>query len=88
MAYPTVQRLLNIMFEKKYVRRDESYRPARYEAAVSEKEAKERFLSHIARSLFGGSPRELILYAIQYGKSSKRDLEEIRKMLDEGKRKG
>ena len=53
VAYTTVLKLLQIMFEKGLVRRDTTTRPHVFRAAVAEAQVKRRFVTILERSSMG-----------------------------------
>ena len=82
-GYTTTLKLMQIMAEKGLVRRDESQRAHVYRPALS----RERTLRRIARDLmervFEGSAETLMLHALRAKSVSGKELETIRRMLDE-----
>ena len=60
VAYTTVLKLLQIMFEKGLVRRDESTRPHVFRAAVAEAQVKRRLVTDLLDQVFEGSSMSLV----------------------------
>ena len=85
-GYTTVLKLLQIMTEKRLVRRDESERTHVYEAAYTEGETQRQLVSDLLDRAFGGSAAKLVLQALATRQSSPEELAEIRKLID--KRRG
>jgi BlaI family transcriptional regulator, penicillinase repressor len=81
-GYTTVLKLLQIMFEKGLVKRDERARSHIYEAAVSEEQTQRQVLGHLLERVFAGSARKLVMQALAVKKASAADLAEIRQLLD------
>jgi predicted transcriptional regulator len=81
-AYTTVLKLLQIMTDKRLVRRDESERTHVYEAAYSEDETQRQIVSDLVDRVFDGSAAKLVLQALEAGKASPQEITEIRKLLD------
>jgi predicted transcriptional regulator len=81
-AYTTVLKLLQIMTEKRLVRRDESARTHVYEAVYSEDQTQKQIVSELLDRVFDGSAAKLVLQALAAGKTSPEELAEIRKLLD------
>lgn len=80
-AYSGVLRMLQVMFEKGLVSRDESQRSHVY-AALHSRESMERGLvSDLTERLFGGSAASLVLAALKSGKMSAEEKASIREML-------
>ena len=88
-GYTTVLKFLQIMAEKKLVRRDESRRAHVYTAAVEEAAVKRAAVKGLASKLFGGSGLRLAMHAIEDESVSDDELAEIRALLEarEGKKK-
>ena len=82
-GYTTVLKLMQIMTEKRLVRRDESARSHVYEAAYSEDQTQRQLVSDLLDRVFDGSAAKLVLQALASSKASREELEEIRKLIDE-----
>ena len=83
-GYTTVLKLLQIMTEKKLVRRDESTRTHVYEAAFSEDQTQRHLVADLLNRVFDGSAAKLVVQALAASKPSPEELAEIRKLLDRG----
>jgi predicted transcriptional regulator len=81
-GYTTVLKLLQIMFEKGLVDRDESVRPQIYRARYSRVQTQRRLLTDLLHRAFDGSVRELVLQALATRKSTPEELDAIEKLLD------
>jgi BlaI family transcriptional regulator, penicillinase repressor len=81
-AYTTVLKQLQIMTQKRLVRRNESARTHVYEAAYSEKHTQKQFVTDLLTRVFDGSAGKLVLQALASGKASPEELVEIRKLID------
>lgn len=81
-GYTTTLKLLQIMFEKGLVKRDDSNKTHIYEPAISRQKTQKQFLDKMINTLFAGSSTQLVLQALGNQKSSKGELEEIQKYLD------
>jgi len=82
-GYTTVLKFMQIMAEKGLVRRDESERAHRYEAALAEDETQRQLVGDLLQKAFDGSARKLVLHALSADPASANELAEIRRMLDE-----
>jgi len=87
IGYTTVLKMLQIMTDKGLARRDESVRPFVYRTKHSQAKTQEHLLSDLIHRAFGGSVKALVVRALAVSKSSKEDLREIERMLDEFDRK-
>ena len=81
-GYTTVLKLLQIMTEKKLVLRDESARTHVYRSAYSEDQTQQHLVSDLISRAFDGSAAKLVLQALNAGKASADELDEIRKLLE------
>jgi len=86
VGYTTVLKLLQIMTEKKLVKRDTRSRTHVYATAVSEATTRGHLLSDLVERAFGGSSLALVLQALSTTRATPAELEQIRRLLD--KRKG
>ena len=82
-GYTTVLKILQIMFAKGLVKRDDATRSHVYRASVREEQTQRQVVGHLLERVFGGSSHKLVIQALASGKSSRAELAEIRKMLDE-----
>ncbi len=81
-GYTTVLKLLQIMTEKGLVNRDESQRPQIYRARYPREHTQRQLLHDLAERAFGGSVKALVLQALAGPKSSRKELEEMERLLD------
>lgn len=81
-GYTTTLKLLQIMFEKGLVTRDDSNKTHIYQPAVTRQKTQKQFLDKMINTLFAGSSTQLVLQALGNQKASKTELEEIQKYLD------
>jgi predicted transcriptional regulator len=89
LAYTTVLKMLQIMFEKHLVVRDETDRSHSYSAARPQAEVQKALVTDLVERAFGGSAEKLFMSAIGSTDASADELTRIRALLDEarGKRK-
>src|ERR1035438_3125748 len=81
--YTTVLKMLQIMAEKRLVRRDEAQRAHIYEAAQPREWTQRQLAGDLLRRAFNASARGLLLGALSSRKASAQELAELRKFLDE-----
>jgi BlaI family transcriptional regulator, penicillinase repressor len=79
-AYNTTLKLLQIMFEKGLVKRDETRRPQIYSASLPEGELQRNLVKDLLHKAFGGSARKLVA-ALTATDLSESEREEIRALL-------
>jgi predicted transcriptional regulator len=82
-GYTTVLKIMQIMFEKGLLSRDESDRSHVYRAARSEEQTQRQVVGHLLERLFSGSAPKLVMQALASKKATPDELAEIRKLLDE-----
>jgi len=81
-GYTTTLKTLQIMFEKGLVTREKDGRSHTYMAAFKKEETQQALLDKVLETAFGGSAGKLIMQALGNKKTSKEELEEIKKMID------
>jgi BlaI family penicillinase repressor len=81
--YTTVLKLIQIMTAKGLVRRDEKQRAHVCEAAQPQEWTQRQIAGELLQRAFNGSTRSLMLGALSARKTSKKELAELRKLLDE-----
>ena len=81
--YTTVLKLLQIMAEKGLVLRDETQRAHLYRARRPREWTQRQLAGDLMQRAFEGSTTSLMLGALAAGKTSKQELAEMRRMLDE-----
>jgi BlaI family penicillinase repressor len=82
-GYTTVLKLLQIMTEKRLVRRDERARAHVYAARAPEEDTQRQLVRDLLDRAFAGQAGKLVLHALEARKTSRQELELIREMLDE-----
>lgn len=81
--YTTVLKQLQVMSEKGLVRRDESQRSHVYQAARPRDWTRQQLAGDLLQRAFEGSTGSLVMGALSVRKTSKRELTELRRVLDE-----
>ena len=81
--YTTVLKLLQIMVEKRLVERNEEARAHVYQASRPREWTQRQIAGDLLERAFGGSAKSLVVGALSARKTSKEELAEIRKLLDE-----
>ena len=87
LGYTTVLKLLQIMTAKGTVRRDEGHRAHVYEACQPATETKRQLVGDVLQRVFEGSASQLMMHALEGRRTSKKELEELRRLLDEYERR-
>ena len=87
IGYTSVLKLMQIMTAKGTVRRDEQQRAHVYEAVQPAEKTKRQLAADVLQRVFDGSASELMMHALAGRKTSKEEVEELRRLLDEYERK-
>lgn len=82
-GYTTTLKMLQLMTEKGLVSRDTSSRTHVYEAALNQEDTQKTLVNRLVDTAFGGSAMKLVMQALGNKKTSKKELEEIKKMIDQ-----
>src|SRR5438128_2486896 len=80
-GYTTFLKLLQIMTEKRLVRRDESSRTHVYEAAYTQDQTERQLVTDPVDRVFDGSAAKLVLQALATTKATPEELDEIKKLI-------
>ena len=86
-GYTTTLKLLQIMFDKGLVVRDDSSKVHVYEPNISQENAQKQFLPRFINNLFSGSPAQLVMQTLGNHNASEQELEEIQTLLNKLKEK-
>jgi len=86
-GYTTTLKLMQIMFEKGLVTRDDSAKTHIYQPNVSREKTQSQFVGKMITSLFGGSSTQLVMQALGSQSPSQEELAEIQELLDNLKNK-
>jgi BlaI family penicillinase repressor len=84
----TVQRLLQRLEDKGYIQRDHSLNVHFFSAKITRRDYAGSQLESLASRLTGGSFAPLITHLVERNKLSRKDIDQIRAILDEGRAKG
>lgn len=87
VGYTTVLKVLQIMAAKGSVKRNEEQRAHVYEAVQPAEKTKRQFAGDVLQRVFGGSASELMMHALAGQRTSRKELEELRRVLDEYERR-
>jgi predicted transcriptional regulator len=87
IGYTSVLKLMQIMTAKGTVRRDEQQRAHVYEAVQPAEKTKRQLALDVLQRVFDGSASELMMHALAGRKTSKEEVEELRRLLDDYERK-
>jgi BlaI family transcriptional regulator, penicillinase repressor len=82
-GYTTILKMMQIMLEKGLVTRQKSGKLHLYEAMVTQQTAQQQILDKMINTVFKGSAMQLVMSALGNNKSTKDELQEIKRYLDQ-----
>ncbi len=82
VGYTTTLKILQIMYEKGLVERDENERSHIYKPKIKESEMQKVLLDKLLESAFNGSAANLVMQALGNSKTSKDELQQIREYIN------
>ena len=87
-GYTTVLKLMQLMLPKGLLERDESNRTHIYRTSVAAEKTQKQLVGDFVQRVFSGSVEKLVMQALSSKKISKKELTQIRTLLDEIERGG
>jgi predicted transcriptional regulator len=87
VGYTSALKFLQIMTAKGLVTRTEDQRAHVYSAQQPAEKTKQQFAADMLKRVFHGSASQLMQHALSGRRGSKKEIEEMRRMLDEYERK-
>lgn len=87
MGYTNVLKLMQIMTAKGTLRRNEEQRAHIYEAMQPAEKTKRQLAMDVLQRVFEGSASDLMMHALAGQKTSREEIEEMRRLLSEYERK-
>ena len=85
-GYTTTLKLMQIMFEKGLVTRDDRNKTHIYQPAVTREKTQQQFLNKMINTLFAGSSSDLVLQALGDHVASEEELEKIQQLINQLKK--
>jgi len=82
VGYTTTLKIMQMMFEKKMLTREQKGRSHIYTPANKKEDMQAALYDRFLESTFGGSAKKLIMHALGRNKGSKDELNEIKKFLE------
>lgn len=82
-GYTTILKLMQIMHEKGLLTRQKSGKLHLYEAVPTRETTQQQILDRMINTVFQGSATQLVMSALGNKKSSKEELQEIKKYLEQ-----
>ena len=83
VGYTTTLKIMQIMMAKGLLERDEQSRTHIYKPAIKESETQRTMIDKLLDSAFGGSAAKLVMQALGNTKTTRAELDEIKKFLDD-----
>jgi BlaI family transcriptional regulator, penicillinase repressor len=83
VQYTSTLKLMQIMTEKKMLSRDESNMKHIYIATIEEEKTKSFLLNRFVDAMFNGSASSLMIQLLGNKKTSQKELDEIKKLLEQ-----
>jgi len=87
VGYTSALKFLQIMTAKGLVTRTEDQRAHVYSAQQPAEKTKQQFAADVLKRVFHGSASQLMQHALSGRRGSKKEIEEMRRMLDDYERK-
>ena len=87
VGYTSALKFLQIMTAKGLVTRTEDQRAHVYSAQQQAEKTKQQFAADVLKRVFHGSASQLMQHALSGRRGSKKEVEELRRLLDEYERK-
>jgi BlaI family transcriptional regulator, penicillinase repressor len=81
--YSTTVKMLAVMLQKGLVKRDEDAQPHVYRPALTQAKTGKRMLDDLIEKVYDGSAMSLVLQALSSRKATKKELDEVRRILDQ-----
>ncbi len=85
-GYTTTLKLMQIMFEKGLVLRDDTNRTHVYQPNVSREKTQKQLVDKMVDAVFSGSHSQLVMQALGAHTPTKQELNEIQQLLDRYKK--
>jgi BlaI family transcriptional regulator, penicillinase repressor len=86
-GYTTTLKLMQIMFEKGLVTRDDSHKTHIYKPAITRSSTQSQFLNKMINTLFEGSPAGLVMQALGNHTATNDELDQIQQLINQLKTK-
>jgi len=81
-GYTTTLKLMQIMFDKGFLQRNDENKTHVYTAAIKKESIQKQMVGKMIKGLFKGSPAKLVMHALGNHRASKEEIEEIKKYLE------
>ncbi len=82
VGYTTTLKIMQLMYEKKMLSRDESRRSHLYAPTVKESETRKLLVDRFLETTFGGSAMKLVMQVLGNHQASDEEIARIKELLD------
>ncbi len=86
-GYTTTLKLMQIMIEKKLLKRDETSKTHVYQSAISREQIQGQLIQRMIDNVFNGSASQLVMQALGNYQADAKEMEKIKTYLEEIERK-
>ena len=86
-GYTTTQKMIQVMHEKGFLRKDDAKRPHLYATAEAKEMTQSKLVDYVRHRAFGGSVRDLVLSAVSGEQLTADELAEIKRQITAAQRK-
>ncbi|GAB4395190.1 MAG: BlaI/MecI/CopY family transcriptional regulator [Microscillaceae bacterium] len=83
IGYTTTLKMMQLMTDKGLLSRDASQRTHVFKAKLSEEATQKSLVERLLDTAFGGSAKKLVMQALGQSKTSRAELEEIKKLIQD-----
>ncbi len=80
-GYSTTLKMMQVMYGKGLLVRDESERPQRYRPAVSQEKTQLKLIDNLVQKAFGGAASRMLLRALSAKRVPPEELNEIKRLI-------
>ena len=88
VGYTTTLKMMQLMFEKGLLNRDDSKRTHIYSSIITEEDTQKSLVDRLLQTAFGGSAMKLVQQALGNHKTSKEELQKIKNLIDKMEKGG
>ena len=88
VGYTTTLKMMQMMFEKGLLQRDDTARTHIYTPAMPQEDTQKHLLNHFVDSAFKGSAMQLVMQALGNHDASKDELAEIKALIQQMEKNG
>ena len=88
IGYTTTLKMMQMMFEKGLLQRDDTARTHIYTPAMPQEDTQKHLLNHFVDSAFKGSAMQLVMQALGNHDASKDELAEIKALIQQMEKNG